>query len=255
MKDVKKNMELVHQENLVVFSGEYNYYKYANTIINILTQYHKLSIQTINKCLIYHWFDTLELQEKQTLIKELYYLKPKDQKLTGYEKHIQSYFDNKKYLISFQNQYAFTLAHKNVNTIYVYDESTREFRKATHSEKTEVDPLIESRLVVNTKSINAKLMGFMYEFKNNEIVFKIKDFTQLRNNMGAKASSADKKELILKLSSLNEGKDVYTETGVDKQAICIVMEILCRHLTETTDKVYLMDFEQAIENKVVKLKL
>ena len=43
--------------------------------------------------------------------------------------------------------------------------------------------------------INAKLIGFMYEFQNLEVVFKIKDLTKLRNDMGAKVSSADKKEL------------------------------------------------------------
>ena len=66
-------------------------------------------------------------------------------------------------------------------------------------------------------------MGFMYEFKNNEIVLRLR-FTQPRNNMGAKASSADKKELITKLASLHNDKDVYTNAGVDKQAICIILK-------------------------------
>jgi hypothetical protein len=98
-------------------------------------------------------------------------------------------------------------------------------------------------------------MGFMYEFKNQDVVFKIKDFTQVRNNMGAKASSADKNDLISKLSSLKYSKDIYTDTIYDKQALCVVFEFLCRYLTDTTDKVYFMDFEQAIYNNVVKLKI
>ena len=147
------------------------------------------------------------------------------------------------------------MAFKATNTIYVYDESTKSFKQGTYSDKEELMPIIEKKLHVDTNKINSKLMGFMYEFKNNEIVFKIKDFTQPRNNMGAKASSADKKELITKLASLHNDKDVYTNAGVDKQAICIILEILCRNLTETTDKVYFMDFEQAVENKIVKLKL
>jgi len=252
---IKNNMKLVHKEDLIVYSGEYNYYKYANTIVNILIEYHKLTIQTINKYLIYHWIDLLELEDKQTLIEYLYYLKSQDDKLSGYEKIIKMYFDEKKFAISSQKQNAFLLAFKATNTIYVYDEPTKTFKQGTYSDKEELMPVIEKKLRVDIKKINSKLMGFMYEFKNNEIVFKIKDFTQPRNNMGAKASSADKKELITKLTSLNNDKDVYTSSGVDKQAICIILEILCRNLTETTDKVYFMDFEQAVENKVVKLKL
>ena len=47
----------------------------------------------------------------------------------------------------------------------------------------------------------------MYLFKIKKS-FSNQDLTQARNNMGAKATSADKKELIEKLSSLNDGKDV-----------------------------------------------
>ena len=70
-------------------------------------EYHKLSIQTINKYLIYHWIDVLELEDKQTLIEKLYYLKSKDDKLSGYEKYIKMYFDEKKFIISSQKRCIF----------------------------------------------------------------------------------------------------------------------------------------------------
>ena len=244
---------MVHTSNLKIYSGEYNYYKYANTVINILLEYHKIPLQYINKYLIYHWTDVLETQEKLELIKNLYFGSPKENP-SGYEKHLKSYFENKRFEISSQKRDAFVVATQDKNTIYVYDKNKGELIEAGHSDKEEISPMIKERFSIPKNQFHAKLIGFMYLFKNKEIVFKIKDLTQARNNMGAKATSADKKELIEKLSSLNYGKDVYTETGVDKYAICVLLEVLCRYLTETTKKVYYLDFEEAIQNDIVKLK-
>lgn len=253
LEDLKENIEMVHTSNLKIYSGEYNYYKYANTVINILLEYHKIPLQYINKYLIYHWTDVLETQEKLELIKNLYFNSPKENP-SGYEKHLKSYFENKRFEISSQKRDAFVVATQDKNTIYVYDKNKGELIEAGHSDKEEISPMIKERFSIPKNQFHAKLIGFMYLFKNKEIVFKIKDLTQARNNMGAKATSADKKELIEKLSSLNDGKDVYTETGVDKYAICVLLEVLCRYLTETTKKVYYLDFEEAIQNDIVKLK-
>ena len=266
LTEIFNNIAVAYSPKTVVYSGEYDFYKYANTTIEVLTGFHAIPKETITKYFVYHWLDVLGIPEKQTLIKKMYFPETVEQTnpnpVSGdeptkkqLEEYIRTYFDSKKFLIGSQNKYAFLMATKSKNTFVVYDEETKEFIQATYSDKQDIDAAIKESLTVDINKIHAKLMGFMYEFKNQDVVFKIKDFTQVRNNMGAKASSADKNDLISKLSSLKYSKDIYTDTIYDKQALCVVFEFLCRYLTDTTDKVYFMNFEQAIYNNVVKLKI
>jgi len=267
MTEIYENIMLVYKKGMSMYSGEYNIYKYTNTIIYILEKKYEIPRETITKYIIFHWLDVLGIPEKQTLIKNIYFPEIEEQTEPNavskeknikkkYEGYIRTYFDSKKFLIASQNQYVFLMAVKSKNTFVVYDETTKEFGEATYSDKQDIEDAMKKNLTVDLQTIHTKLMGFFYEFKNQGVVFKIKDFTQVRNNMGAKASSAAKNDIITKILSLNHIKNVSKDTEIDrydKHALCVVLEFLSRYLTDTTDKVYFMDFEHAIYNNVVKL--
>jgi hypothetical protein len=98
----------------------------------------------------------------------------------------------------------------------------------------------------------ASIVGFMYPFKNKEIIFKTKDLSiKRRNNTGAKCDSAGKANIVKLLNRV--GIDTST---LDEQIMlvgtCGIAEILMRYYTEINKngKVWFLSLENAILNSI-----
>jgi hypothetical protein len=108
--------------------------------------------------------------------------------------------------------------------------------------------------VIPRREDYSKIVGFMVPFKNKEIVFKMKDLTNLRrNNTGARCDSAGKENVIILLGKIG-GEDYKNALPATMRnfSICGITEILLRHFTESKkdEKVWFLDIERAIFNKI-----
>ena len=99
-----------------------------------------------------------------------------------------------------------------------------------------------------------KTVGFMHPFKNKEIVFKIKDMTQLRNNKGAKCEDASKPVIIDKITDIWK-EEVCKGARIEKYGLAVILEISMRWKTEQNPEEMIMFLypEQANLNDIVDM--
>jgi hypothetical protein len=88
------------------------------------------------------------------------------------------------------------------------------------------------------------------------MVFKVKDMTEKRNNIGARIDDAGKDKVIKLLNTLI-GSPKYTDKNTDfvpQLGICIVIEILMRLFSDQSlnGKQYYLSPEHAILSEVIK---
>jgi hypothetical protein len=91
-------------------------------------------------------------------------------------------------------------------------------------------------------------------------VFKIKDTTQKRNNMGAKCEDASKPDILKKLKNVM-GKNVYDDSSIDKYGLGVILEYVMRFKTEQSASssdpnapLYFFSLEKTILNRIPEFK-
>jgi hypothetical protein len=89
------------------------------------------------------------------------------------------------------------------------------------------------------------------------MVFKVKDMTEKRNNIGARIDDAGKDKVIKLLNALVETPNYYNETNtefINQLGICITIEIIMRKFSEDKrmGKYYYLTPEQAILSDIIK---
>jgi hypothetical protein len=203
------------EENLLMFTneetisvGETNWYRHARTMFNILTEFHKIPATMIDDYILHHSIDCLSYNEKCILIENITEIVEK----TKLENKIMDYLNDKKvvaqnivgYLIA--NGDRFSIYLKNSNNIWqnAHKEDERKFMESL-------------KKFVTPRNKMYKYVGFMHPFKQNEMVFKMKDLQQRRNNKGAWCNQAQKGDIMNILNAILETTEpVYTIENVDE---------------------------------------
>ena len=257
LKFVNQNLELTKSvQNMK--SGEKNWYKHASYIREHLEIVYLVSDQLIDKYVVSHILDMFMIDEKLCVISHLYSNKIK-MKLTETEQIIKAYFEDK--ILSNKNdpaQKGFILVTKNIGKIYspvdgiwtqIDDDDEVNF---FGSMKTQ-------NLVIPNNKIN-NIVGFINIFKDKEMVFKIKDIRQKRNNKGARCDSARKSDVI-KMINTTIGIDRYNEKNLETQynalSLCVLTEFIMRHYTAIgkNNKVYFFSPEETFLNNIVNFSV
>jgi hypothetical protein len=111
-----------------------------------------------------------------------------------------------------------------------------------------------AKYVIQDKSRINDIVGFISDFKGANMVFKVKDTKQRRNNKGARCDSAGKIDIIKLLNAIQS--DIrYTDANTDdihQNGLCIITEILMRYFTEQThgNRLFFLNAEQATLNDI-----
>ena len=147
-----------------------------------------------------------------------------------------------------RKQTGIVLANKNSWKIYLKDENG--WIEATPEDYRGFSEELKRFIVIDNQLNN--IIGFINLFKDKETVFKIKDFSGKRNNLGARCDSKSKGDVV-KLLNLFLNKNVYdTKINYYNFGLCSVIEILMRHFTRTNKdgKVYFLSPEEASINNI-----
>jgi hypothetical protein len=222
----------------------------------LFNKVHGLTPEDIDFYAMRHYMDTLTNTKKQALLSEYFQpvANPTDHSLIG---QINQYFHERLLVIPTMTAIIFS----NENSYVILKQSKtnpREWTKISPEDKFKLMAPLK-KLIVPLNNVN-HFVGFMHPFKGNEVVFKVKDTTQKnnKNNKGVKCDIMSKPRIIEKINHVL-GEDVYQSRGIqleniDKIQLCILLEILMRHLTRTDPpNVRFYDAESAILNTVVDM--
>ena len=264
-------------ERVIIETGEKNWYKHASRVIEHLQIVYQVPLDNIKTYVFEHIMDMMLLSDKLTLISYIYNIidvskfssieigsiaEPLDQSGVAIQdstsripernpmlNEIKKYF-NKRLMIQ-GNTTAIVLNKEN---------SWKIFMKISDTEWTEGEPedykIFEKQLdkfdVADDKINN--LVGFINMFKMKEMVFKIKDVRQARNNTGARCGDSTTKSDAIKLANTLIGSNVYdNKTEILLFGLCVIIEVLARYYTEIKKdgKVYFLTPEETAINDIV----
>jgi len=252
-------MKIVSKKGLEVKASDKNWYKHANIVISELMTVHDIPENLINKYIIFHYLDSLSLKNKLTLVSYIYSNKMQSDDETGYNIIIKLYFDN--LLLETDNKRAIILSNGEANELYVQDrENLYIWNEAEYTDQELFKGSRKSKFLIPKERINKTEIGFMSPFKGKDMIFKIKDMTQKRNNKGAKCEDASKPVISEKIGIILDERGIYSGTDIEKPDLCVILEIIMRWMNETNMRepnsvVLFFGPEQSNEMDVTNLRI
>jgi hypothetical protein len=176
---------------------------------------------------------------------------------THLENKINEYFDDK--IIDYFSKKSIYLA-KN-NTIVIYTQKSPLSKIWEEAEPIQYEEIIEKikKEKMPIKPIN-KIIGFMHMFKDKNIVFKIKNISQKRNNFGAKTINESKGDIIRVINDITNSQ-YYTEENtksIAKVGLSVILQILMaeytsRPIPSIEKKTYFLNPEESLLTKIINI--
>ena len=239
----------------IIKTGEKNYYKHAYYVIDHLNINYEIEIEILKKYIVYHNLDMLLLNDKIDLLKFLYadYRQKHDSKYNEIIMIIEKYFAQR--LLYEHNRTGIILNKENTWKLYVkeVEDNKNAWVEAEPDDYNYFDKQID-KLDVPDNKIN-QIVGFVNMFKNGEMVFKIKDINQSRNNIGARCGDSTTKGDVIKLLNKLLENNTYTDsTELLHYGLCVVIEMLMRYFTEIgrKGKIYYITPEETAINDIAR---
>jgi hypothetical protein len=247
-----------------------NWYKNASNVLEILEKQHNLSREILSKYIVFHSLDEMSFQEKRLLLNHFYGKSGVSSSNTEHETRIMEYFDEKRMKNDSKNRMGILLANKDevVLLIRSLDDTAPEW---VVSEEDDIK-YFKEELVKHTvdKSRLNRIIGYIVNFKDKEMVFKFKDITLTRNKLGARCDSAGKADILKMLNAViastslrtalnpeEEPKEIYTQENTAtlyQPRLCVILEMLLREYTRVSknNRVYFLTPEQTILGEITR---
>jgi hypothetical protein len=176
---------------------------------------------------------------------------------TPLENKLKEYFDKK--IMNHLSKKSIYLARNNAIAIYIQQAP---FSKIwTEAEPIEYEEIMEiiKQNKMPRRPIN-KIIGFMHMFKDKNMVFKIKNISQKRNNFGAKCINESKGDIIRVINEV-VNKPLYTEENtksISKVGLSVILQILMaeytlRPIKSIQNKTYFLNPEESLLTKIVNI--
>jgi superfamily II DNA or RNA helicase len=250
-----------------ILEDENDWYIHFGRVYEILRNesIHNISEEYLKKYVYHHFLDTLSFEDRKTIVEHIYREQATEQE---YEKIIRGYFDEK--LVERNGIRGIVLAVENKTLLFIQNQETKLWDKSKPSENMLFQPIVQKKYEVLRDNIS-NMVGFMYKFKKEGIVFKTKDMLEKRNNTGSRCSGSTKNDIIKRLNRVLETgpffkeedeRNIYNDRNsidIKKMGFCVITEIMMRYYTDyektrgAVTKTWFFDNEKAIYNNLSKI--
>ena len=235
--------------------------------MNHLQLVHRISYKDYVNYIIHHNIDTLMPEKKLMLISHFYSKVRENNKMSEVEVEIKSYLDDN--LISHKNKSGFLLVDTKNWKLYIQSsENSQQWEEAEPEDvrNFEVSGALTSKMKVESDDYS-KIIGFIDMFRNGkEMVFRIKDTTQMQNNTGTRINSQTpgKGDIIKRLNQIVHDGETVTEPmynltkskEIMQQGLCVIVELLLRDKTnkKVQNQVWYLTPGKALYNNIAKFR-
>jgi hypothetical protein len=229
-------------------ASQKDWYQSVSKVTEQLMVTHEMELSWIKKYAIFHYLDKLSLQDKLVLLSNV----PAGVE-EGDELLVKLYLDDRRLTAEEEGEIveAILLADGSKNKLFV--KGNDGWRESTYTDEQLFAAGRAERFVIPKERIHRTEVGFMHPFKEKEIVFKMKDLSQKRNNTGAKCTDASKQAIASKIGVVLGKPSIYTATQLEKPELCVILEMLMRLNTEKTGIYYFFGPEMVNEMKLSTL--
>jgi len=221
---------------------ESDWYINLGYIYEFLVDKHKMDSELVNKFIVYHYLDTLPIQDRLLIIQYFYSGENDSVDSVSSEKLIRNYFEEK--IVKVRGNNAVVLA---VDSEDKQGESGRKkvfiqtnedkwiWADAQPTDEMDAKRQSAKKLLIPLSGMNS-LFGFMQVLKD-AVVFKTLD-SSAKARIGSVCNVEGKKDVIKRINMISDIK--YSDKGTDtdvtvnskeivKQGLCVILEILFRY--------------------------
>ena len=245
--------------------GHSDWYVNVGFIFEHIINTHNIEESILNNFIIYHYLDSLSLEERMTIVKYIYsFIEIEPEIFTNYDKIFKKYFDEK--IVKVRGFSTIVLTNDKIvdnieKRLMIFIQSNSndllEWNIAEPTDRINAIKLTIQKSLVQYSSLS-RLVGFMQVFRNNIIAFKTMD---MQNSLkkGSRCAGEGKKDIIKKINLIS--KEIkYTEENTEneniilKQGLCVILEILLRYYTliKSDGKIWFLNLETAVISKLVQ---
>jgi hypothetical protein len=252
VEQVRGITDLLSKTDVSIPATQRDWYKHVVKTKSELMTVHEMELGWIQKYTVFHYLDKLSAIEKLVLLSRL----PEDVEKGG-ELLIKLYLNARRMTAEEDGEQreAVLLANGSKNILFVkrMEGSSVSWQPATYTDEQLFASIRAATFVIPNEKIHRTEVGFMHPFKEKEVVFKMKDLTQKRNNTGAKCTDASKQAIASKIGVVLGQPNLYTATQIEKPELCVILEMIMRWKTESRGVYYFFGPEMANEMKLSTL--
>jgi hypothetical protein len=240
----------------------------TRTIELPITQLRKdfhITDEMIREYMIHHFLETLMFADKMVLISHFYSdNEDNEDPVNDLEVAVKTYLD--KNILQVDEHIGMAIIKDETLIVIVKNEETNTWVEADQEdyELMGKELLLKNRIPRTAEKMNS-LLGFITLFtskKSNakEMVFKVKDMTEKRNNFGARIDDAGKDKVIKLLNRIVDVPNYYNDDNteaISQLGLCITIEIVMRAFSAepsmmNNGKYYYVKPEQTVISEIIK---
>lgn len=260
IQDIRDKLAIVETEQPIK-SAEMNWYKNASHALKHMEIVYGLTNTDFRKYVIFHYLDSANYATKRELF-ECTFEKTFAEFIIDLEieTRVSEYF--RESIMSSGKQSAVYIADKETAKLLITsdeDDADSEFpKKWTEGDKFDAEDFeddIASKYAVDKQRLN-EIIGYMLQFKDQDMSFYYKDIYLARNTKGRKCDRSGGKAPIIKMLNAVTATKRYNDANTSSTfmysgTLCAILEMVLRSFHgQRRGKLYYLTPEQAIYNKI-----
>jgi len=245
-------------------TGEKDWYKQANRVINILQTKHGITFEDLEEHIIKHIVDMLLPKQKMILVSYMYSRIPveSDQKFETQIKKMETvaktYLDTK--IVQSLEKRGIVIAGNGKWLLYI--QSSENPAQWSEGDTEDIRLFITNgafkNLILKNDALS-NMVGFINMQASETVMrFRVKDLTHLQNNTGTRIDNLIKADIVKRINFIL-GENAYTDrnvNGINSMGFSVILEMLMRQMSEdrSQGKIWFLDPETALVNSIQKYK-
>ena len=259
IKEIREHINTIKKQHTIK-STEMDWYKNASRALEHLKVVYGFDNERITKYAIFHYLDSANYRVKrslfQTVVNERVYSID-----TEVETHIFSYFQQFIMRSNSGDQEGIYIANREDAQLIVRDivdsesDNTDTWKEGDKFDAEDFSNEFSAKYLISKNMLN-DIVGYMIQFKDQDISFYYKDIHLTRNKKGRRCDRSGGKAPIIDMLNRVVKMKTYTEENTSSVmfsgSLCVVLEMLLRKFNEdeSPQNIYYLTPEQAIENKI-----
>lgn len=253
IRDIADSLALVTTPQFIK-STETNWYKSASKIVEHVKYTYEFTDTQITKYVVYHFLDAANYIKKRSAFEGVFGKRVFEHQ-PEIETHILSYFQSMIMKSRKSNLLGIYIANREDAQLLVLDNADSiKWREGDLSETSYFVEDYNTKYVLDKSKLN-RIVGYIIQFKDQDMAFYYKDIELQRNKKGRRCERAGGKAPIIDMLNRVTNANIYNETNADSMysgSLCVVLEMVLRGFDEERQDghIYYLTPEQAIRNKI-----
>jgi hypothetical protein len=257
IQDIRKKLEIVNSEKPIK-STEMNWYMNASHAVTHMEIIYGVSRTDFHKYVVLHYLDSVNYDTKRVLFESTFERTSADFTTDlEIETHVANYF-RAGLLKSRSKQPAIYIADKETAVLLIKDDETGAWTKGDKFDAEDFREEINTKYLVDKARLH-DIVGYMLQFKDQEMSFYYKDIHLARNKKGRKCDRSGGKAPIIKMLNSVAKTARYNDANTSSAfmysgTLCVILEMVLRsfHESNRDKRIYYLTPEQAIQSKMTE---